>query len=117
MRSKVVTVFGGSGFIGRYVVQRLAARGATLRVPTRHPDQAIHLRPLGAVGQIVLERWTPGVASEVERMLAGADAAVNLIGILFERRSGDFTRLQGELPGVIETRTVGLGAGARLESR
>lgn len=109
MRSKVVTVFGGSGFIGRYVVQRLAERDATIRVPTRHPDQAIHLKPLGAVGQIVLEPWVPGVESEVERMLAGADMAVNLIGILFEPRVGDFARLQGELPGLIGRAAARLG--------
>lgn len=110
MRSKVVTVFGGSGFIGRYVVQRLAERGATIRVPSRHPDQAIHLKPLGAVGQIVLEPWTPGVESEVERMLAGADMAVNLIGILFEPRAGDFARLQGELPGLVGRAAARLGS-------
>ena len=101
MRSKVVTVFGGSGFLGRYVVQRLAELGATLRVPTRHPDQAIHLKPLGAVGQIVLERWSGGVPSELERMLAGSQAAVNLIGLLHEPRRGDFARLQGQMPGLL----------------
>jgi NADH dehydrogenase len=109
MRSKVVTVFGGSGFIGRYVVQRLTERGAVLRVPTRHPEQAIHLKPLGAVGQVVLQRWTPAPESEVERMLVGADAAVNLIGILFEPRAGDFTRLQAELPGTIGRVAARLG--------
>lgn len=101
MRSKVVTVFGGSGFIGRYVVKRLAELGAVIRVPTRRPDCAMFLKPMGAVGQIVLEPWNPSLESEADRLLAGADAAVNLIGILFEGRGGSFDRLQGRLPGEI----------------
>ena len=101
MRSKVVTVFGGSGFIGRYVVQRLAARGAVLRVPTRRPPEALFLKPLGAIGQINLEPWNPPSPASVERLLVGADMAVNLIGILYESKGGDFDRLQARLPGEI----------------
>src|SRR5687767_5509755 len=101
LRNKVVTVFGGSGFVGRYAVQRLAERGATIRVPTRRPELALHLKPMGAVGQIVLERWDAGSESDIERLLATADAAVNLIGVLFEPRRGDFDRLQARLPGAI----------------
>jgi NADH dehydrogenase len=109
MRSKVVTVFGGTGFVGRYVVQRLAERGATIRVPSRHPERALHLKPLGAVGQIVLQGWNVQAESEVERVLAGADAVVNLIGILFEPRAGDFDRLQARLPGAIGAAATRLG--------
>ena len=101
MHSKVVTVFGGSGFIGRYVVQRLAELGAVVRVPTRRPERALFLKPLGAIGQIVLEPWNPSATGEVERLLAGSDQAVSLIGILFEGRGGDFDRLQARLPGEI----------------
>jgi NADH dehydrogenase len=109
MRSKVVTVFGGSGFIGRYVVKRLAELGATIRVPTRHPERATFLQPMGAVGQIVLQPWNAAAPGDVERLLTGADAAVNLIGILFEPRSGDFDRLQGRLPGEIGAAAAKLG--------
>lgn len=109
MRNKVVTVFGGSGFVGRYVVQRLAERGATIRVPTRHPERALHLKPMGAVGQIVPQAWNAQVEGEVDRVLAGADAAVNLIGILFEPRAGDFDRLQARLPGAIGAAATRLG--------
>ena len=59
MRSKVVTVFGGSGFIGRYVVQRLAEHGAIIRVPSRRPERALFLKPMGAVGQINLGALEP----------------------------------------------------------
>ncbi len=101
MHGKVVTVFGGSGFIGRYVVQRLAELGAVIRVPTRRPERAIFLKPLGAVGQINIEPWNPKAAGEVERQIVGSDAAIGLIGILFERGSGDFQRVQARLPGEI----------------
>jgi len=101
MRSKTVTVVGDSGVMARYVVQRLAALGAVLRIPTRRPPEALFLKPLGAIGQINLEPWNPGGPGEVERLLAGADMAVNLIGILFESKGGDFDRLQARLPGEI----------------
>jgi uncharacterized protein YbjT (DUF2867 family) len=110
MRNQVVTVFGGSGFVGRYVVQRLAEQGAVIRVPTRRPERALFLKPLGAVGQINLERWNPSGEGEVERLLVGADAAVSLIGILFERAGGDFDRLQARLPGEIGAAAARQGA-------
>ena len=110
MRSKVVTVFGGSGFIGRYVVQRLAERGAVLRVPTRRPSEALFLKPLGAIGQVNLEPWNASAPGEVDRLVAGADMVVNLIGILFEAKRGDFDRLQARLPGQIGVAAARAGA-------
>lgn len=110
MRSKVVTVFGGSGFIGRYVVQRLAERGAVLRVPTRRPSEALFLKPLGAIGQVNLEPWNASAPGEVDRLVAGADMVVNLIGILFEAKGGDFDRLQARLPGQIGAAAAKAGA-------
>ncbi len=100
MREQVVTVFGGAGFIGRHLVRRLAARGATVRVATRSPETAGHLLPMGEVGQIVLARFA-GDEAGLAGLVAGADAVVNLVGILFERRAGDFDRVHGELPGRI----------------
>jgi NADH dehydrogenase len=110
MRDAVVTVFGGSGFIGRHLVRRLAHRGATIRVPTRLPDAAIHLRPMGAVGQIVLARFDPRREGQVEAMVEGSTHVVNLIGILFERKAGDFEALQGRLPGRIARAAATAGA-------
>jgi uncharacterized protein YbjT (DUF2867 family) len=79
------TVFGGSGFIGRYIVQRLAKRGWILRIAARRPDEALFLKPLGDVGQI-----TPVAANirderSVAAASAGAETVINLIGILHER--------------------------------
>ncbi|MCS7266527.1 MAG: complex I NDUFA9 subunit family protein [Geminicoccaceae bacterium] len=100
MRDKVVTVFGGAGFIGRHLVRRLAARGAVIRVPTRSPEAAVHLLPMGEVGQIVLVRFAEDEAA-IRRLVAGAWAVVNLVGILFERRAGDFERVHAKLPETI----------------
>jgi NADH dehydrogenase len=92
----LATVFGGSGFIGRHVVQRLAAAGWRIRVATRDPEGATFLRPRGDVGQVepvfadLTKEFT--VQAAVER----ADLVINLVGILFERGRQRFTALQGE---------------------
>src|SRR5689334_2115039 len=112
MRNRVVTVFGGSGFVGRYVVRRLAELDATIRVPSRHPERANFLQPMGNVGQIVLERWDGSAAHEaLGRLIGGSTDLVNLIGILAERRRGEFDAIQGHLPGAIAA--AGKAAGVR----
>ncbi len=97
----VATVFGGSGFIGRYVVKRLAAAGHIVRVAVRDPEAALFLKPMGAVGQIV--PFAAGVtnAAAVGSAVAGAEFVVNLVGILAERRPGDFARIQADGPKTI----------------
>ena len=91
MKDKLVTVFGGSGFVGRHLVQRLAAAGARVRVAVRHPEDADFLQPMGDVGQIVPVAASVTHEESVKAALAGADAAVNLVGILYQkgRRSFD----------------------------
>jgi NADH dehydrogenase len=96
MAARSVTVFGGSGFIGRYLVQRLARQGWIVRVAVRRPDRALFLKPMGAVGQI-----TPIAASlrhegSVAAAVAGADAVVNLVGILYGRGANSFTAIHVE---------------------
>ena len=93
-QTKVAAVFGGSGFLGRYVVQRLAAMGYVTRIVGRNPAAGGDLRLLGRVGQIVPFYATLGHEATVSRAVAGATVVVNLIGILAERRRGDFTRVQ-----------------------
>lgn len=112
MQGKVVTVFGGSGFVGRHVVRKLTGLGATVRVPTRHPEQAIHLKPMGGVGQVVLQRWDANRPEEVARHTVGSTHVVSLVGILAERRAGDFERIQGRLPGAIGAAAAEVGAEA-----
>lgn len=81
--SKII-VFGGTGFIGRYVVQRLAKMGATVVVPTRNVERAKFLRPMGEVGQITPVACALQDTDTVAKLLLGADAVINLPGILFE---------------------------------
>jgi len=78
----LVTVFGGSGFLGRYVVRALARRGYRIRVPVRRPDLAHFLQPLGYVGQIQIAQANVRYPDSVLRAAQGADAVVNLVGIL-----------------------------------
>src|SRR5436309_2294111 len=78
----VATVFGGSGFIGRYVVKRLAAAGHRVRVAVRDTEAALFLKPMGAVGQIVPLHAPAMDAAAVARAVASAEFVVNLVGIL-----------------------------------
>lgn len=89
----LVTVFGGSGFVGGQVVRALAKRGWRVRVAVRRPDRAYDLKPQGDVGQIVAVRCDATKPEEVAAALKGADAAVNLIGILYEAGARTFQSL------------------------
>lgn len=97
MEARIITIVGGTGFLGRYVVRRLARAGHVLRVVARRPDAALHLKTSGDPGQIVL------VAGDITRpeMLAGkiegSFAVVNLTGILFEsgRQTFDAVHTKG----------------------
>jgi NADH dehydrogenase len=80
----LVTVFGGSGFLGRHVVRALARRGYRIRVAVRRPNLALFLQPLGVVGQIDFVQANLRYPESVARAVEGADAVVNLVGILQE---------------------------------
>ncbi|MEO8884029.1 MAG: complex I NDUFA9 subunit family protein [Devosia sp.] len=84
-RTELVTIFGGSGFVGTQVVQMLAQQGFRMRVAVRRPDLAGHLRPLGDVGQIVPIQANVRDAASVARAVAGTAIVINLVGIGFER--------------------------------
>jgi uncharacterized protein YbjT (DUF2867 family) len=91
---KLVTVFGGSGFVGRHVVRALAKRGYRIRVACRRPDLAGHLQPLGNVGQIQAVQANVRVRWSVDRAVEGADHVINLIGILHESGRQTFAAVQ-----------------------
>jgi uncharacterized protein YbjT (DUF2867 family) len=91
-----VTVFGGSGFIGRYVVKRLAARGDVVRVAVRDPVAAAFLKTMGNVGQVVPMRVDIRDAAAVAEAVRGADVVINLVGILYESGRQRFDAVQGE---------------------
>jgi uncharacterized protein YbjT (DUF2867 family) len=96
MAEKLATVFGGAGFIGRYVVQRLARAGWRIRVPARNPDSALFLKPLGDVGQIVPMAANIRNELSVRRAVEGAGAVFNLVGILSERGRQSFDAVHRE---------------------
>ena len=87
---EIVTVFGGSGFLGRHVVRALAQMGYRIRVAVRRPDLAGFLQPLGGVGQIMPIQANLRDKNSVARAIEGSDAVVNLVGILFETRKATF---------------------------
>ena len=89
----LVTVFGGSGFLGRHVVRALAKIGYRIRVAVRRPDLAGHLQPLGRVGQIHAVQANLRYPASVEP-LHDADVVINLVGILFERGRQRFNAVQ-----------------------
>ncbi len=93
---RVATVFGGSGFLGRYVVKRLAQRGYVVRVAVRDTEAAMFLRPMGAVGQIVPLFAPLAQEAAVARAVEGAEMVVNLTGILAEAKKGDFFKVHAE---------------------
>jgi uncharacterized protein YbjT (DUF2867 family) len=85
MNMNLVTVFGGSGFLGRHTVRALARAGWRIKVATRHPNSAFFLRPLGSVGQIDFVKCDVADAEQVARAVKDANAVINLTGILFEK--------------------------------
>jgi uncharacterized protein YbjT (DUF2867 family) len=85
MQAKQITVFGGSGFLGRHAVRALAKAGWRIKVATRHPNRAFFLRPMGQVGQIGFVKCDITDPDQVAAALKGSQAAINLPGILFQR--------------------------------
>jgi NADH dehydrogenase len=110
MATQVVTIFGGSGFIGRYLVQRLARHGWIIRVAVRHPDRALFLKPMGAVGQITPIAANLRHEASVAAAVAGADAVVNLVGVLYERRPQSFAAVHVEGAGRVARAAHAAGA-------
>lgn len=92
--TRLVTVFGGSGFVGRYVVRSLAKRGWRVRVAVRRPDLVGHLQPMGVVGQIHAVQANVRHEKSVRAAVAHADAVVNLVGILQEGSKQTFESVQ-----------------------
>ncbi len=108
----LVTVFGGSGFLGRAVVRALCKRDYRIRVAVRRPELAGHLQPLGKVGQIHAVQANLRYPASVEAAMRGADIAINLVGILAQSGAQTFDAVQAEGAGTIAK--VAGAAGARM---
>lgn len=109
MQGLRVTVFGGSGFIGRYLVKRLAAEGARVRVAVRDAEGAKFLKPMGAVGQIAPFAVNIGDAASVKAAVDGSDAVVNLVGVLYESGRQSFRRAHVDGPKAIAEAAAAAG--------
>jgi uncharacterized protein YbjT (DUF2867 family) len=107
-RPGLVTVFGGGGFIGRYVCETLFKTGIRVRVAERHPRRAFFLQPLAAVGQLDLVAADITRRDSVARAVEGATAVINLVGTL----RGDFEALHAEGAGIAAEEAARAGAGA-----
>ncbi len=108
--SGLVTIFGGSGFIGRYLVKRVAAAGYRVRVAVRDPEAALFLKPMGAVGQVELVAANVRDDASVARAVRGADAVVYLVGILAERGKQTFSAVHADGPGRVARAAKAAGA-------
>ncbi len=91
---KLVTIFGGSGFVGRHIVRALAKRGYRVRVAVRRPDLAFHLQPLGNPGQISFVQANLRFRNSVDAAVKGSDYVINCVGILFEKGRNTFDAVQ-----------------------
>ena len=98
---KTVAVIGGTGFIGRNIVEQLAKSGARVKILTRNADRAKFLKPMGDVGQITAMAGNALDEDILRMVMSGVDAVVNTIGILAESGTQRFASLQAELPGRI----------------
>ncbi len=106
----LVTVFGGSGFLGRHVVRALAKRDYRIRVAVRRPELAGHLQPLGRVGQIHAVQANVRYPASVDAAMRDSHAAINLVGILAEGGAQSFQAVQAAGPGVVARAAAAAGA-------
>lgn len=94
--SKLVTIYGGSGFVGRYIARRMAKEGWRVRVAVRRPNEAIFVKPYGVVGQVEPVLCNVRDDASVRSVMHGADAVVNCVGILAESGKNTFDAVQAE---------------------
>ncbi len=94
--SKLVTIYGGSGFVGRYIARRMAAQGWRVRVAVRRPNEAMFVKTYGAVGQVEPVLCNIRDDASVSLAMQGAEAVVNCVGVLNELGNNDFDAVQAE---------------------
>lgn len=108
LSGQLVTLFGGSGFIGNHVAQKLLERGARMRIASRNPEKAHTLKPLANLGQLQFVPCDLAHEGSVAAALAGASRVVNLVGVF----AGDLAKIMGEAPGMLAR----LGAAQGIEA-
>ncbi len=111
LNGKLVVLVGGSGFVGKHLAQALLERGARLRVASRFPEHSLALKPLGNLGQVQLARCDVTRPDSLARVLAGADAVVNLVGVF----GGDLDAVMGQGAGAVAAVAQAAGAKAFVQ--
>jgi len=106
----IVTIIGGSGFVGRYIAQAMAKRGWRVRVACRRPNEAHFVRPYGVVGQVEPVQCNIRDEASTARVIAGATAVINCVGILFESGKNTFGEVQDEGAGRVARLAAKAGA-------
>lgn len=94
--TKIATIFGGSGFVGRYVARRLAKEGWRVRVAVRRPNEAMHVKPYGSVGQVEPVFCNIRDDASVQAVTVGADAVINCVGTFDKNGRNNFEAVQHE---------------------
>jgi uncharacterized protein YbjT (DUF2867 family) len=113
--ASLVTVFGGSGFLGRHTVRALAKAGYRIRVAVRRPNLGNFLPPMGSVGQIQVVRANIEDPEQIAAAVRGADIVVNLVGILYQRGHQSFEAIHAEAAGAIAKAANAAGAHALIQ--
>lgn len=108
LKDKLVTLFGGSGFLGQYLAQSLLKQGARLRIASRHPERSHKLKPLANLGQIQFARCDINNPGQLKAVATGSDAVVNLVGSF----GGDLMQLMGDSAGEVAKAAAEAGASA-----
>src|SRR5450631_688410 len=106
----LITVYGGSGFLGRHVVRALAKRDYRIRVAVRRPELAFHLQPLGRGGQIHAVQANLRYPASVEAAMRDSHVAINLVGILTESGAQTFEAVQAKGAGTVAAAAAAAGA-------
>jgi uncharacterized protein YbjT (DUF2867 family) len=103
LNNQIITIFGGSGFLGRQIIRELAAQGYTIRVASRTPQSCYDVRTTGAPGQVVPQFYDPSRPDTIGAVINGSYAVINCIGILFEKGRTKFHAAHAELPRQLAT--------------
>lgn len=109
MTSPIICIFGGTGFLGKYITQDLARAGYRIKIATRIPESAYELRPYGDVGQIVPVLCDYKDEQSIQEAVKGCDGVINLIGILYQKGKNNFERAHVEIPSKIAQACADLG--------
>ncbi|MDF1802477.1 complex I NDUFA9 subunit family protein [Thalassovita sp.] len=112
--SKLVTIYGGAGFVGRYIARRLAKDGWRVRVAVRHPNEAMHVKPYGVPGQVEPVLCNIRDDNSVRSVMQGADAVVNCVGLMHQLGKNTFDAVQSEGAGRIARIAAEQGVGTMV---